>query len=151
MPGTAERAINATDDEINEKNRRETEERVKALALKGVRDIEGRLEELNHEWDIERNLEANAATLTVTGCLLGATVDRRFFWLPAVVGSFLLQHAVQGWCPPLPILRRTGVRTMKEINEERFALKTVRGDFRDVVGEVGSENVAADALHAVRK
>ena len=43
-----------------------------------------------------------------------------------------LQHAVQGWCPPLAVWRRLGVRTQSEIDEERYALKALRGDFRDV-------------------
>jgi hypothetical protein len=63
---------------------------------------------------------------------LGALVDRRFFLMPVVIGGFLLQHAVQGWCPPLAIWRRLGVRTQSEIEEERYALKALRGDFREV-------------------
>jgi hypothetical protein len=46
----------------------------------------------------------------------------------AVLG-FLLQHAVQGWCPPLALLRRLGVRTRREIDAEKYALKALRGDF----------------------
>ncbi len=34
-----------------------------------------RLCELDVEWDIERTLEANAATLALTGTLLGMTTD----------------------------------------------------------------------------
>ena len=49
--------------------------------------------------------------------------------LPALVTAFLFQHAIQGWCPPLPILRRMGYRTMREIDIERTALKALRGDF----------------------
>ncbi|WP_407921819.1 hypothetical protein, partial [Corallococcus sp. AB049A] len=30
------------------------------------------------------------------------------------MGSFLLQHGLQGWCPPLPLLRRLGLRTRGE-------------------------------------
>ena len=46
--------------------------------------------------------------------------------------SFLLQHALQGWCPPLPLFRRLGVRTAREIARERYALQALRGDFDDV-------------------
>jgi hypothetical protein len=45
--------------------------------------------------------------------------------LPGVVLSFLLQHALQGWCPPLPILRRMGVRTRGEIDQEKYELKAL--------------------------
>ena len=95
-------------------------------------EIPQRLEELDHEWDIERTLEANAATISLVGIGLAAFVDRRALVLPAVVAGFLLQHAVQGWCPPVPVFRRRGVRTRDEINQERYALKALRGDFDEV-------------------
>jgi hypothetical protein len=43
--------------------------------------------------------------------------------------AFFLQHAIQGWCPPLPAFRMLGFRTKKEIEKERYALKLLRGDF----------------------
>lgn len=39
---------------------------------------------------------------TSSGTLLGAFVNKKFLLLPALVLPFLLQHALQGWCPPLP-------------------------------------------------
>jgi hypothetical protein len=39
-----------------------------------------------------------------------------------IVQGFFLQHAIQGWCPPLPVLRRLGFRTVQEIEEERAIL-----------------------------
>lgn len=84
--------------------------------------IPGRLAKLEQEWDIERTLEANASSLMLAGIGLGLTLDRRFFVLPVAVGAFLLQHALQGWCPPVSVLRRLGVRTQEEIQEERLAL-----------------------------
>ncbi|HEX2114042.1 MAG TPA: hypothetical protein VHM01_06525 [Alphaproteobacteria bacterium] len=100
--------------------------------------IDRRLEELDREWDIERTLEANAATLALGGVLLGAFVDRRWLVLPAAVTAFLLQHAIQGWCPPVPFFRRHGVRTTAEIDRERYALKALRGDFISVRAESGA-------------
>jgi hypothetical protein len=44
----------------------------------------------------------------------------------------MVEHVIEGWCPPLAILRRLGFRTSSEINRERIALKTLRGDFADV-------------------
>jgi hypothetical protein len=64
--------------------------------------------------------------------LLGAFVSPRFLMLPGAVFGFFLQHAVQGWCPPLPVFRRIGVRTRREINREKYALKALRGDFDDL-------------------
>jgi len=65
--------------------------------------------------------------------------------LPFLVSAFLLQHAIQGWCPPVPILRRLGFRTADEINRERYALKVLRGDF-DVAQKAGE---AADRSQAI--
>ena len=95
-------------------------------------EIPQRLHALDREWDIERAIEANAATLGLLGVTLAATHNRRWLALPALVTGFLLQHAVQGWCPPVPVLRRLGFRTTFEIEEERQALKALRGDYKKV-------------------
>jgi hypothetical protein len=84
--------------------------------------ITERLEALDNEWDIERCLEMGSSTLTLTGLALGTFVNKRWYLLSALVQGFFLQHAVQGWCPPLPVLRGLGVRTMQEIDAERCAL-----------------------------
>lgn len=109
-------------------------------------DISRRIDELDREWDIERVLETNASILALTGLALGATRNKKWLMLPGVVASFLLQHAVQGWCPPVPVFRRLGVRTRKEIDEEKYALKSLRGDF----SEPGSVTSADAALRSVR-
>jgi hypothetical protein len=94
------------------------------------RDAIGRhIEELDREWDVERYLQMNAGLVSLSGVLLGALVDRRFLAVPAAVFGFFFQHATQGWCPPLPVFRRMGVRTRREINKEKYALKALRGDF----------------------
>lgn len=105
--------------------------------------IAARIRQLDREWDIERTLEMNAAALALTGTVLGAFVNRRWLILPAVVASFLVQHAVQGWCPPLPLFRRLGVRTRPEIDREKYALKALRGDFDDA----GTANKAWKAVN----
>lgn len=94
--------------------------------------IDQRLRQLETEWDIERALEANAALAILAGMALGMFVAKKWLILPAAVGGFLLQHALHGWCPPLPVFRRLGVRTQREIAEERMVLKARRGDFREV-------------------
>lgn len=87
--------------------------------------IEHRLKQLDKEWDVERVLEANASGLILTGSTLGLLLSRKFFAVPVVISAFLLQHALQGWCPPLPILRRFGYRTMSEIQQERSGLEDI--------------------------
>jgi hypothetical protein len=129
LPATANRVPENTAEHVNERIRRQTEENVRRIAAGGPAAIERRLRELDEEWDIERTLEANASALAATGAALALFVDRRFALIPLVVGSFLFQHALQGWCPPLPAFRRMGVRTQTEIDEERNALKALRGDY----------------------
>ena len=143
IPSTVERVPQHTAKHVNEQIRHETEERVARCAEAGRGAIDRRLSELDQEWDIERTLEANAATASLVGLTLGATVDRKWFLFPAVVAGFLLQHAVQGWCPPLPIFRRLGFRTQPEIDYERYALKSLRGDFRHLASSEGHDGASA--------
>lgn len=147
LPATTARVEHATSESVNERIAADTRRRLRHLA-DHPRDIGRRLAELDREWDIERTLEANAATLAFTGTALGALVDRRFLLLPALVTGFLLQHALQGWCPPVPILRRLGVRTAGEIERERTALKALRGDFRALEDAGGSGGAAARTRRA---
>jgi len=132
LPNTVVRVPNQTRGAVNDRIRHQTEESITRLNQAGPTAIARRLEELDGEWDVERAVEANAATASLIGVALGVTVNRRWLALPAVVGAFLLQHAVQGWCPPLPVLRRLGFRTASEIDYERYALKALRGDLADI-------------------
>jgi hypothetical protein len=129
--------------ELHQEVERDIRERLEQLAP-NPRAIEARLRELDEEWDIERAIEANAATLALSGTVLAMLYDRRWAYLPLIVTGFLLQHATQGWCPPVPILRRLGFRTQGEIERERYALKAVRGDF----GAIPSDE--APARHRAR-
>lgn len=128
-PPTAIRVAQNTSDEINARIERETRTNIANASAAGLPAISRRLNELDQEWDVERTLEANAATLILMSIGLGLTMDRRWFAFPAVVAGFLLQHALQGWCPPLPVLRRLGIRTVREIELECTALRILRGDF----------------------
>jgi hypothetical protein len=108
---------------------REIQEHVRAYAGRPKAEISARIQELDGEWDIERLLELNASSLAFIGTVLGASVNKRWLALPALVLAFLFQHAVQGWCPPIALFRRLGARTRKEIDVEKYALKFLRGDF----------------------
>jgi hypothetical protein len=129
LPATALRVERHTAPELNEAIRAVTDARLAELQRADAVRIAQRLAELDSEWDIERLLQLNASVIAGTGLLLGATVDRRFLLLPLAVFGFFLQHALQGWCPPIPLFRRLGVRTAREISRERYALKALRGDF----------------------
>jgi hypothetical protein len=114
---------------VNERIDERIAENISAYAGKSVEAISARIEELERESDVERVLEINASAAALTGLALGTLVHRRWYLFSAGVLGFLLLHGIQGWCPPLPVLRRAGVRTRSEIDREKFALKYLRGDF----------------------
>lgn len=150
LPRTPDRVPAHTRSDANRRIEQDMSKSVRYHAAHPER-IGRRLRELDAEWDMERTLEANAATLAFTGTLLGIFLDRRFLALPAVVAAFLLQHAVQGWCPPVPFFRKRGVRTMREIDTERYALKALRGDFGPIgPGPHDRDDRASHALQAAR-
>jgi hypothetical protein len=152
IASTTERVARNTSDEINDRIRRQTEANISCFALAGAESIDRRLAELDREWDIERCLETMAPTISLLGLFLGLTRNRKWLLAPAVVQSFFLQHALQGWCPPIPVLRRLGIRTTDEIDRERYALKALRGDFQ-TLNEANSSggDRSRDAIAAVRR
>jgi hypothetical protein len=101
-----------------------------------------RLGELDREWDTDRALEAEAATMGLIGLALGAFVRKQFLALPAVVAGAVLLQATTGRYPLMPLFRRLGLRTAKEIARERYALKALRGDFAGM----GTTQAATAAL-----
>ena len=131
MTSTRNRVPAHTSEDVNRRLQQEISRNVRHYADHPEK-IPKRLRELDQEWDIERAIQANAAAIGFFGVLMGATRGRRWLVLPAMVTGFLFQHAVQGWCPPVPVLRRLGFRTSYEIEEERQALKALRGDFAKV-------------------
>jgi hypothetical protein len=137
-----------TPEEINRQIRRDLKARVLYFAQR-PEEIDRRLAELDREWDIERLLEANAGAFSLMGLVFGV-LRSRWFILPAAAAAFLVQYAVQGWCPPASLLRRLGIRTAREINHERYTLKALRGDFDSVrLGEeLEAEERARRAIDA---
>lgn len=130
--------------ELLERIDRMTESNIRYFSTQPPSEISARLRELDEEWSIERFLQLNASVLALGGAFLGLTSSRKWFLLSATVMGFLFQHAVQGWCPPLPVFRRLGIRTRGEIDREKFALKAARGDFdafkEAPIGEMAAEN-----------
>ena len=118
--------------EVNQRIDEQIERNIRHYSGQTKEEIYRRIQDLDQEWDIERVLEMMASSFSLTGIVLGATVDRKWFLVPTIVISFLLVHAIQGWCPPLPLLRSLGIRTREEIDRERYALKALAGDFAGI-------------------
>jgi hypothetical protein len=135
-----------TADYINRRIDQFIEDNVRYFSGRPREEIVRRIEALEQEWDIERVLELLASSFSLTGLTLGAGKNKIWFLLPATVLAFLFIHAVQGWCPPVPVLRRLGIRTREEIERERYALKALLGDFAGMTHE---SDRAGQALAAV--
>ena len=135
-------------EKFNERIDRATQRRVLRAGGESKAALSRRLEALGGEWDMERVLQTNAAALALSGVLLGLFVNRKFFAIPCFVLPFLLQHALQGWCPPVPMFRARGIRTRKEIDTEKFAVKALRGDFAGLDPQSDPHQRARAAWHA---
>lgn len=142
FPYTTSRVEQHTDPAVNTAIRHEWQHRVAALkdddrnALINIR-----LHELDREWDIERALQSNFAAVSLLSIVLASRGAKPWHLLAATAPAFMLLHALQGWCPPLPVLRRLGLRSAREISEERFALKSLRGDFTSIGGHCSVDDV----------
>ncbi|WP_432746175.1 hypothetical protein ABXJ76_08930 [Methylobacter sp. G7] len=118
-----DRVRSSTAAHVNEEIDHQTDINIHRYKGKSRAEILERIQMLDKEWDIERVLEVNASTLALSGLILGLTKNRKWLFLPGIVLPFLLQHGLQGWCPPLPLLRWLGIRTRGEIDREKYALK----------------------------
>jgi hypothetical protein len=98
-------------------------------ALQSSETIRTRLRELDTEWTIDRALMLNFAIVgSLSGALAlhGVITKGRISGWAAVLGAqlaFLAHHAIRRWCPPMPVLRRLGFRSDREICAERVALQ----------------------------
>lgn len=142
VKSTSGRVPESTSDSVNEEIRRDAEKRV-ALYAEQPELRDKRLRELDREWDVERVLETEAPTMTTTGMLLGIAFGRKWLALPIFAQGMVFLHALQGFYPLLPVFRRMGLRTEKEIGAERYVIKALRGDF-DRVREAGDPAARAD-------
>lgn len=150
VPTKLDRVRANTSAHINRRIDAEIERNVYRYSEESPATIQARITELQSEWDIERLIELNAALLAFIGTLLGLLINNWFFAVPLIVTAFLCQHAVQGWCPPVPIFRRMGKRTRDEIDAEKFAMKALRGDFEKLQGRRDDPAFVRKVLDAIR-
>jgi len=143
LPPTAKRVELHTINPVNARIREKTLAELREYKDAGTEALTGRIRELDAEWDTERVLETSASLIILIGTVLAVTVSPYWLILVLAVSFFLLEHAVQGWCPPLPLIRRLGVRTPQEIYDEKMAVRFLRGDF----GDMGSAEEMLERLH----
>ena len=121
----ADKVRQVTSPALNKKANDKTQNNIVHYANETDSVIQRRIDQLDSEWDMERLLALNASALIISGLILGSRVNKKWFWLSGVVTSFLAMHAVQGWCPPVPLFRAFGVRTRMEIDKEKYSLMEI--------------------------
>lgn len=145
LAATPTRVTANTSSGVNERIAERTQRNIQRYATDPA-STDARLKRLEREWDIERAIEVEAAATILAGIALGATVDRRFLLLSGVAAGMMLLHSLQGWYPLLPVFRRLGLRTSREIADEAYALKAARGDLRPVC-VAGTERERAEEAY----
>ncbi len=132
LPPTTKKTAYHTCNKVNEDIRNKTISNIITYKDSGGAILSKKIKKLTHEWDTERVLEVNAGSMILISSIMGYKKKRsNCFLMTGAVGFFLLQHAIQGWCPPLPVIRKLGVRTAEEINHEKTVYKIKRGDFSE--------------------
>jgi hypothetical protein len=106
------------------------EQRIACLADAGPEAIEQRLAELDREWTAGRATKAVIGVMLVVGLGLTALLDPWWLVLPAIGGVFLLQYLFMPSSWLARAFREMGFRSGWEVDQEKMALKVIRGDFR---------------------
>ena len=145
LPPTFQKVFMCTDPKVNEEIRKQSINTLNLYKNCSEAQISDRITQLEQEWDTERVLEVHSSLLLLFSSYMGIKSGKVWFILTGIVAAFMLQHALKGWCPALQFIRRYGVRTAKEIYEEKIALKLIRGDFN------GECNNGEDALTKAEK
>lgn len=128
FPPTTTKVNMNTSQDINDRIQKEIKENIDLYKRGNRNEIEKRLTELEYEWDTERVLEINFALITLLSSIKGLAGKKRWLALSGIASIFMIQHSLQGWCPPLPIIRKLGIRTATEINHEKMELQKILED-----------------------
>jgi hypothetical protein len=108
------------------------EARLACLADAGPQAISDRLDQLDREWSAGRMTKATLGVLIVAGLALTALAGPWWLILPAVGGFFLLQYLFSRTSWLGATFQEMGFRSGAEIDQEKFALRTLRGDFKNL-------------------
>ena len=104
--------------------------RLAQLADAGPAAINDRLAQLETEWSAGRAAKVTLSFVILVGIALTAAFGSWWAILPIAGGLFLFQYAFTRTSWMGNMFREMGFRAGAQIEEEKFALKTLRGDFR---------------------
>ncbi len=110
----------------------EGRDNVRYYGALGEAGITARIEALEREWDGETFIRTALTATGLTGMVMGLAGSR--FWRVLAWLSLPALFAVSRgkWASEKPLLRFLGLRSRLEIQEEKYALKALRGDFKSV-------------------
>ena len=103
--------------------------RLKQVIEAGPGAIEERLGELDREWTCGRAAATAAGVVILVGLVLAALVSPWWLILTAIGGVMMLLYLFDRRTLVGSIFHALGFRAGSEIDEERLALKALRGDF----------------------
>ncbi|NLF80046.1 MAG: DUF2892 domain-containing protein [Clostridia bacterium] len=130
LPPTAGRVVINTRPRTRQKLHNDTICRIKSCQGTTKPLLAEEIERLDYEWDTERVVETIAASLLLAASMTGFGRGKLCHYiLTGAIGFGLLQQALRGWNPALPLIRALGVRSPEEIYQHKTTLKRLRGDF----------------------
>ena len=108
------------------------EARLACLADAGSQAITDRIGALDREWSAGRMTKVTIGALLVVGLALTALLNPWWLVLPAFGGLFLLQYVFSRTSWLGATYRELGFRSGSDIDQEKFALRALRGDFKNL-------------------
>lgn len=132
-----------------------TRDNIRFYGSLGKDGLTERIRALDGEWDTERFFTVALSGAGLFGMVMGMFGSRLWRVLTWASLPLLFLHGREKWKPSDSFVRSLGLRPRKEIHEEKYALKALRGDFRNVETEGAAEVESLDrnanrALEAVK-
>jgi hypothetical protein len=106
------------------------EARLRRVLESGPDAFTERICQLDREWTVGRAVKVTTAVLILAGLALGVLVNHWWLVLAAVGGLALMQYLFARWSFVGELFHQFGLRTGGEIDQEKTALKALRGDFQ---------------------
>ncbi len=103
--------------------------RLKKVIEGGPLAICERLAELESEWTAGRAAKASTGVFIVTGLVLALTVSLLWLILPIIGGAVMFQYIFGRKSLIGELYHALGFRSGSEIEQEKMALRVLRGDF----------------------
>ncbi len=116
-----------------------TWENIRYYSSLGKDALTDRIAGFDREWDAEKFVNVSLSGLGIFGLvtgLVGSRLGRLILWIAT---PLLLLHALGKWQAPEGAVRSAGFRPRKEIDEEKYALKALRGDFKGLESAAGGD------------